>query len=181
MPASRRAAPEGTNSQGIRILKKYPNRRLYDTERSKYVNLEELAAMIRDGADVRVVDAESGADLTREVLLQIVIEVLHGDELLPAGFLRRVIRASGDDPVQAMLRQQIGRTLEVLATQMDQLEGMFGGIPRPGKAKPGAKAGPKPAPGPRARATAPAADGGDDELDALRARLDALEKRLKRG
>lgn len=82
----------------IRITK-YENRRLYDTSRSRYVNLEELAAMIRSGADVEVVDARTGEDLTRSVLTQIILEDSrgsgHGTGALPIDVLRQMVRAEG--------------------------------------------------------------------------------------
>lgn len=164
------------------IVKKYGNRRLYDTDRSAYINLDELAALIRDGAEVKVVDATTGDDLTREIMLQIVLDVLRGRELLPVGFLRRVIRASGDDPAQRMLRQQITTGLDVLAAQMDQIEALFATMPKPG-AKP--KADPPPKAEPKAKEAEPPPDvrdpdAPDAELVALRERLAGLESRLKR-
>ena len=63
------------------IIKKYGNRRLYDSARSRYINLEELAAIIRAGEAVQVVDAKTNEDLTHEVLMQVVLEVLKGDAL----------------------------------------------------------------------------------------------------
>jgi len=74
------------------IIKKYGNRRLYDSARSRYINLEELAAIIRAGEAVQVVDAKTNEDLTHEVLMQVVLEVLKGDALLPTTLLRRLIR-----------------------------------------------------------------------------------------
>jgi polyhydroxyalkanoate synthesis repressor PhaR len=70
-------------------IKKYPNRRLYDTSVGRYVNLEDVAALIRQGADVQVVDARSGEDLTRLVLTQIIVEGVKGQ---PAGLSLDVLR-----------------------------------------------------------------------------------------
>jgi polyhydroxyalkanoate synthesis repressor PhaR len=56
------------------VIRKYPNRRLYDTSAGKYVNLEELASMVRNGKDIQVLDAKTGDDLTRVVLTQIIME-----------------------------------------------------------------------------------------------------------
>jgi polyhydroxyalkanoate synthesis repressor PhaR len=150
------------------VVKKYPNRRLYDTAHSRYVNLQDLADLIRAGEDVQVVD-DAGADLTREVLLQIVFEVLKGGDLFPTGFLRRFIRTSSDGPAQALLRQQLVTGLEVLSAQMDQVEALFRAVPPP------------PAPGappPPETPETPATD--DAELAALRQRLAALEERLRK-
>lgn len=152
-------------------IRKYPNRRLYDTARSRYVNLDELAGMIRGGEDVRIVDAESGADLTREVLLQVVLDVLKATEFFPTGMLRRIIRASGDDPVNRLLRQQITAGLELLSAQMDQVETLFRTSPPP-RPSPAPSAAPPPP-----EEKEPAAD---KELDALRKKLEELEKRLGR-
>lgn len=76
-------------------IKKYPNRRLYDTSSRRYVNLEELAAMVRGGQELRVVDAKSGEDLTRVILTQIIVEDAKGQPSgLPLELLRQLIVAS---------------------------------------------------------------------------------------
>jgi len=77
------------------VVKKYENRRLYDTAASRYVNLDELAAMIRRGADVQVVDAKTGEDITRVALTQIIMEDAKGRPAgLPLELLRQLIVAS---------------------------------------------------------------------------------------
>ena len=79
------------------VIKKYANRRLYDTGSSRYVTLETLAAMVRDGRDFVVQDARTGEDITRSVLTQIIVEEEgRGDSLLPIGFLRQLIAMYGD-------------------------------------------------------------------------------------
>jgi len=76
-------------------IKKYANRRLYDTSAGRYVNLEDLATLIRNGEDVRVVDATSGEDLTRVILTQIIVEDAKGQPNgLPLELLRQLIVAS---------------------------------------------------------------------------------------
>ena len=76
-------------------IKKYANRRLYDTSAGRYVNLEDLATLIRSGEDVRVVDATSGEDLTRVILTQIIVEDAKGQPNgLPLELLRQLIVAS---------------------------------------------------------------------------------------
>ena len=78
------------------VIRKYENRRLYDTARSRYVNLEEVAEMVREGVDVQVVDARTGEDLTRVVLTQIIVDDAKGQEsALPLDFLRQLVMASG--------------------------------------------------------------------------------------
>lgn len=79
------------------IVKKYSNRRLYDTDLSRYVTLEELAERVRAGDDVRVVDAKSGADLTQPVLAQIILESRGASKLLPASLLAQLIRLDDAD------------------------------------------------------------------------------------
>ena len=77
------------------VIRKYPNRRLYDTSSRRYVNLEDLAAMIRQGTEIRVVDAKTGEDLTRVVLTQIIVEDAKGQPTgLPLELLRQLIIAS---------------------------------------------------------------------------------------
>lgn len=79
------------------LIKKYGNRRLYDTAGSRYVNLDDLAALIRAGKDVRVVDAKTGQDLTRVVLTQIITEDARGKPTgLPLELLRQLIIASDE-------------------------------------------------------------------------------------
>jgi polyhydroxyalkanoate synthesis repressor PhaR len=77
------------------LIKRYPNRRLYDTSAGKYVNLGDIAAAVRQGADVKVVDARSGEDLTRIVLTQIIVEDAKEQQVgLPLELLRQLIVAS---------------------------------------------------------------------------------------
>lgn len=78
------------------IIKKYGNRRLYDSSNSRYVNLDDIAQMVREGADIRVVDAATGEDLTRLVLTQIIVESAKvPDSPFPIDMLRDMIIASG--------------------------------------------------------------------------------------
>ena len=76
-------------------IRKYSNRRLYDTSASRYVTLTNVEQMIRQGNEIRVVDAQTGDDLTRSVMLQIICESKSQQELLPVSFLRQIIQASG--------------------------------------------------------------------------------------
>jgi len=76
-------------------IRKYENRRLYDTSASRYINLDELAAMVRNGTEIKVVDAKSGADLTRVTLTQIIVEEAKDQPTgLPLELLRQLIMAS---------------------------------------------------------------------------------------
>lgn len=78
------------------VIKKYENRRLYDTSASRYVNLDEVAQMVRDGQEIQVVDARSNEDLTRVILTQIIVDgAKDKNSALPTDMLRQIIIASG--------------------------------------------------------------------------------------
>jgi polyhydroxyalkanoate synthesis repressor PhaR len=86
------------------IIKKYENRRLYDTSNSRYVNLEDIAQMVREGTEVQVLDATSGEDLTRLVLTQIIAENAKvSDSAFPLDMLRQMVIASGRMGQEGML------------------------------------------------------------------------------
>lgn len=112
----------------MRVIKKYSNRRLYDTTASRYVNLEDLGALVRGGEDVQVLDASSGEDLTRPLLLQLLIESSGGADLFPVGLLHRIIRTHGDSPAQRAALQQLAMGLELLDGQVTRFERQFGWI-----------------------------------------------------
>ena len=77
------------------VIKKYPNRRLYDTAKSRYINLEDIAAFVRDGKDVQVVDAQTGEDLTRVTLTQIIVDDAKQQPTgLPLELLKQLIVSS---------------------------------------------------------------------------------------
>ncbi len=79
------------------VIRKYENRRLYDTSRSKYINLEEIARLVRNGKDVRVIDAKTGDDLTRVILTQIIVEDAKEQPAgLPLELLRQLIMATDE-------------------------------------------------------------------------------------
>jgi polyhydroxyalkanoate synthesis repressor PhaR len=87
------------------VIKKYENRRLYDTSESRYVNLDEVAQMVREGKDVQVKDAATGEDLTRLVLTQIIVErAKAADSDLPLDVLRQMVVASGRATQETMLK-----------------------------------------------------------------------------
>lgn len=100
------------------LIKKYENRRLYDTGSSRYVNLEDVARYVRDGVDVKVVDARTERDLTREVLLQVALAG-HG-ELLDAAVLRAAIRADRDGNGWSTVRDQARAYLDRVAAGVQQ-------------------------------------------------------------
>jgi polyhydroxyalkanoate synthesis repressor PhaR len=96
------------------VIRKYENRRLYDTAASRYVNLEDVARLVREGRDLRVVDARSGEDVTRLVLAQIILEEARaegGETGVPLDFLREIIRAS-DRATRDVLQWSLALALE---------------------------------------------------------------------
>ena len=115
------------------VIKKYANRRLYDTGRSSYVTLDDLCQMVKEGYDFVVYDAKSGDDLTRSVLTQIIVkqEGKGGNNLLPTNFLRQLIGFYGDN-VGPLLPNYLEQTLNAFAQNQDQfrdqLNKSFGGI-----------------------------------------------------
>lgn len=93
------------------LIKKYGNRRLYDTSDSRYITLDELALKIQDGADVQVIDVNSGTDLTQVTLTQIIIEGRGAAHMLPVPLLTQLIRL-GDDALAEFLGQYLSMTLD---------------------------------------------------------------------
>ena len=90
-------AARKSDGDGPITIKKYANRRLYNTQSSSYVTLDDLATMVKDEQDFVVYDAKSGDDITRSVLTQIIVEEeSKGQHLLPIGFLRQLIAYYGD-------------------------------------------------------------------------------------
>lgn len=109
------------------VIKKYANRRLYNTETSTYVTLEDLAAMVRSDRDFVVYDAKSGDDLTHSVLTQIIVEQenrVGGQTLLPVPFLRQLIRFY-DDSIGRMVPGYLQFSLENLAKDQEKLRAQF--------------------------------------------------------
>ncbi len=180
------------------LIKKYANRRLYDTRQSRYITLDELAQIVRGGTDVSVVDAKSGNDLTRQVLIQVLLEEQDRLDMLPPELLHHVIRVQGTmqaAPFQRWLadsfRQwnQLGAVLQqglaanpAAAAMMKAMQGWSGG------GKPGGT-GTARDPGSNAeaatddeateaKAEAKAAPA-PDPMAALRAQMDDLLGRLK--
>ncbi|WP_431285914.1 polyhydroxyalkanoate synthesis repressor PhaR [Humitalea sp. 24SJ18S-53] len=103
------------------MVKKYANRRLYNTESSSYVTLEDLAVMVRAGRDFVVYDAKSGDDITRGVLTQIIVEEeAKGKHLLPESFLRHLIGFYGDS-LQGAVPRYLEYTMGAFARQQEQM------------------------------------------------------------
>jgi len=103
-----------------RIIKKYPNRRLYDTAISKYVTLSDVKQLVIDKEAVKVVDAKSKEDLTRSVLLQIILEQEEdGSPILSAQMLEQIIRFYGD-PYQSTMATYLEKTIKLLSEQRNK-------------------------------------------------------------
>lgn len=106
--------------ESIIIIKKYANRRLYNTDSSSYITLEHLAAMTREGRDFKVVDAKSGEDITHNVLTQIIMEEENrGQNMLPVNFLRQLISMYGDS-MQAMVPQYLEASMDAFQRNQAQ-------------------------------------------------------------
>ena len=193
------------------LVKKYGNRRLYDTGDSKYVTLDELAAKIRSGADIRVVDANTNEDLTQATLTQLVLETGHAARFLPVQLLLQMIRLSDDALAEFFSRYVTGaldlylqakRGVQTLAaynplTQIpvaasDALARMWmggpfggGGYPQPYQGyapQPSQSFTPAPPPPHDDDAPPDAHDGGDrSNVAAMRRELDELKQAIREG
>lgn len=107
------------------MIKKYANRRLYNTGSSSYVTLETLSEMVRAGVDFVVQDAKTGEDITRSVLAQIIFEQeSRGQNLLPAAFLRQLIRFYGDS-MQSLLPSYLEMSMETFSRGQERLREQF--------------------------------------------------------
>jgi len=106
-------AAESDNEGGLRepkVIKRYTNRKLYDTVESRYVTLDEIAQMIKGGAEVKIIDNRSKEDLTSVTLAQIIFEEEKKRSHMPLGFLREIIR-NGGDAVTGFYQEKVGSKL----------------------------------------------------------------------
>ncbi len=173
------------------IIKKYANRRLYNTETSSYITLEHLAAMTREGRDFKVVDAKTEDDITHNILTQIIMEEeARGQTMLPVNFLRQLIAMYGDS-MQAMVPGYLEASMDSFRRNHEQfksaVEGAFANSPfaeiakrniqmfeaataafKPGSVKPGA-----PGEAPAGGTTK------DAEIAALKAELSRLHEKIE--
>jgi len=109
----RHAVSIGSDAMSTPVLiKKYGNRRLYDTGESRYITLDELAAKIRSGSDVRIVDASSGDDLTQVTLAQLILESGTGARVLPVALLTQLVRL-GDDGLAEFFSRYVTAALDI--------------------------------------------------------------------
>jgi polyhydroxyalkanoate synthesis repressor PhaR len=185
------------------IIKKYANRRLYNTDTSTYVTLEDLAEMVRAERDFVVYDAKTGEDLTHAVLTQIIVEQeSRGTNLLPIGFLRQLIRFYGDG-MQMLVPSYLEFSLDSLTKQQEQYRRRFAdtfgtaafdamqeqvrknfetfektlGMFTPFGADSGASQVSEDSP---RSIEQPAAEASDDDIDTLKAELQAMQERLEK-
>ncbi len=170
-------------ADGIVIIKKYANRRLYNTETSSYITLDHLATMTREGRDFKVVDAKTDEDITHNVLTQIIMEEeSRGETMMPVNFLRQLISMYGDS-MQTMVPGYLEASMDSFRRNHDQfksaVEGAFANSPFADIAKRNlamfdvaAQAMAPPAPAPAASK--------DDEIAALRSELAKLQEKVEK-
>ncbi|HEY1557081.1 MAG TPA: polyhydroxyalkanoate synthesis regulator DNA-binding domain-containing protein [Kofleriaceae bacterium] len=185
------------------LIKKYGNRRLYDTSDSAYITLDELAAKIRHGADVRIVDAQTGEDLTQATLTQIVLETGNAAKFLPVQLLAQMIRLSDDALAEFFSRYVTGALDLYLQTKRgvqqltaynplaqipmaasDALARMWMGSPFGGPPAYPSYVAPPPAPSPPPEPEPEhSTDRGDrgGDVAAMRRELDELKQALREG
>jgi len=105
-----------------RLIKKYPNRRLYDTEESRYITLNDVQKLVRDGVEIKVVDTQSGDDITRGILIQIITEQeASGNPMFTTEVLTRFIRFY-DESVQDAFSSFLDQTLKLYAEQQERMQ-----------------------------------------------------------
>jgi polyhydroxyalkanoate synthesis repressor PhaR len=164
------------------IIKKYENRRLYNSSTSQYINQEQVAQLVREGHDVRVIDAATGEDLTRLILAQIVVEdAKTPDSIFPLDVLRQMILASGVTTQENALRymktmmemyQDAYRAMPVAMNPFEFLQGRWG-QPNPENQMPGNMQADPGRPS-NASTTTPKTN----EVDELKRRVEELESLL---
>jgi polyhydroxyalkanoate synthesis repressor PhaR len=169
------------------IIKKYANRRLYNTATSAYVTLDDLARMVREGVEFQVFDARSNEELTRQVLTQIIFEEeTRGEALLPVQFLRQLIGFYGGK-MQGVLPSYLEMSLDSFARQQEQFQSqmtrafaaaMFQEAMRMFTPFGYARAGGEAAPAGDVTPAAPR--GGDETLAEMRREMDEMRDRLDR-
>lgn len=173
----------GGSDSDVVTIKKYANRRLYDTRKSSYITLEDLATMVRTGQEFRVLDAKSEEDITHNVLTQIIMEEeQRGQTMLPVNFLRQLITLYGDS-MQGLVPGYLEASMESFRTNQQKfrsaVEGALAGNPLAEIAKrnmamfEAATAAFRPA-----SLRRDDAGGKDAEIAALRAELDALKAEI---
>jgi polyhydroxyalkanoate synthesis repressor PhaR len=122
-------------ANSIRSIKKYPNRRLYDTETSSYITLNDVKNLVLENVAFQVVDAKSGEDLTRSIMMQIILEEESaGAPMFTSEMLAQIIRFYGhamQGMMGAYLEKSIGSFVEVQAKLQEQARSLYGGVMPP--------------------------------------------------
>ena len=194
------AAKKSSGENGPITIKKYANRRLYNTATSSYVTLDHLCRMVQEGIDFAVYDAKTGEDITRTVLTQIIVEEeAKGHSLLPIKFLRQLIGFYGDS-MQWMVPQYLDQMMEAFTSNQERMrqsmQETFGGMFPFGNLDEMSKqnmalfenAMKMFAPSKTEQREAPASSGSDNSaaeaaettsLDELKAEFDLLQKRIE--
>lgn len=182
------AQKKGADASSPIIIKKYANRRLYNTETSSYITLELLSQMTREGREFTVVDAKTDEDITHNVLTQIIMEEeSRGKNMLPVNFLRQLISMYGDS-MQSMVPQYLESSMEAFRKNQEQfqqaMQGAFATGPFAEIAKRNMEMFEVAAQAftPAVGATAPKKDEGDkdDEIAQLKAQLAALNAKIEK-
>jgi polyhydroxyalkanoate synthesis repressor PhaR len=164
------------------VIKRYSNRKLYDTQESRYVTLEEIEEMIRGGKEISVVDASTGEDLTSVTLAQIILENERNRRAaLPSAFLHQLVKHG--EAWQEFVQRSMRSSLEGIISSQREMDRVFRewasragwGTPASTAAAPGKTAEPN-----RREAAEPDADRLREEVATLRERLRALEERLEK-
>jgi polyhydroxyalkanoate synthesis repressor PhaR len=160
-------------------IKKYANRRLYDTESSSYITLDRLAAMIREGREFEVIDAKSGDDITRQVLTQIIVdEESRGSTMLPVNFLRQLIGLYGGAS-QGAVPSYLDAAMDAFKTNQSAMRDALTTNPLADLAKRNMAMFEQATAALRPKAAGGAADASEpSEIEALRAELAALKAKV---
>jgi polyhydroxyalkanoate synthesis repressor PhaR len=168
-------------SSGKVTIKKYANRRLYDTESSTYITLDRLAAMVRENREFEVVDAKTGEDITRQVLTQIIVdeEARGGATMLPVNFLKQLIGLYGNS-MQGMVPQYLEAAMDEFQRNQSAIRNAFGGNVFADIAKRNMELFEGAAQAFSGKAKADAQKGREDEVEKLRAELAALQAKVDR-
>jgi polyhydroxyalkanoate synthesis repressor PhaR len=123
-PRARRGRPPGRDrlDPAITVIKKYGNRRLYDTRRSRYVTLEEVLEVVAAGEEIQVVDAKTGEDLTKRVVTKIIFleEQRRNLDLLPLAFLRKLVQHR-DDSLREFYQKYLALSLDVYRSSQQRM------------------------------------------------------------
>jgi polyhydroxyalkanoate synthesis repressor PhaR len=166
------------SGDNVITIKKYANRRLYNTESSSYITLEHLAEMVRQKREFKVVDAKSGEDITHSVLTQIIMEEeSRGTTMLPVNFLRQLIGMYGNS-MQSAVPQYLEASLEAFQRNQSQLRETMAGALAVNPFAEIARRNMEMFTGAAGAAAAPAEEGAKTELAELRTQLAEMQKKL---